>query len=1202
MKKIISALIALIMVCGLSVPAFAVNNGDGTEENPYLIYTAQDLVEIADDLSAHYKLANNIDMSSIASFYPIGNSNDGAFTGSIDGNGKTVSNLKIDTPNEKYTGFVGYNEGKIKNLNLVNADVYGGRYTGGLIGYNSTDSTVSNCTVSGSVKSDKPSAISMNVGGVIGYNGGTVSGLSNSADVDVSPADKLYCDIYVGGIIGCNDSIVDIDGFENSGKVNITTTSEAYTDYDSNYNLIQNSKLYRCVGGIVGKNNREINILNCDNKSLITANCKTSIPCCGGIIGLSMEKTNINNCINSGNVFSYANIWRTYRYQYTAELYSGGIAGYLDKDSIVFNCHNSGEITSKSQDSYIYYSWSSYYYLYQAYSGGIVGYINGEVKNCENKGVILSSFSAGGIIGKGDGVFEDLINVGDIKYFWNGRGSYSLIAYLGGIAGEGKGTFSNVYNSGDIIVDNYYTYPANSGICGACFGETYFSQAVSVGVSNNNSVTGVLGANVYVNECAMLYGIVFQASTYDYYHNGRYARDYQIHISNSMGYGDLFKEYYPVNINNLIRYQKTATQETLDENWGTNHLISNGQPHLIMMEQYPIMNRIVEDLKINETVHLEAYQNGMRLNNLIWKSYDETIAIVNSNGIVTAVGSGTTFVTAKTDNGFKAVCRINVYSDPVTENELNEENIIINKNMYSPEYSFSNISDEEIVFCKIENENVIQKQGHISSDYLGVKFRGKNEGTTKAVLFSSLGNQKTINITVTNFANSISLPTTATVNRGKTYQLPLTKDPIDNHSQVTWVSSDESIAQVNQEGVVTGTGIGNVVITAITDNGCIASCTVTVNAPVEIMAMEKVQVVIPVGSTGYVKAVPDPIDTTDKVTYSSSNTGIATVDASTGMVTARSVGSVTITARADSGAVAYGVVVVTEVQPSNISLNNTSLNLLTGDTQQLSYNILPGNVTNKNVKWSVGDTSIAVVSNNGLVTAVSPGTTKVTVTTSDGRCSATCNIYVGDVGSAENSGITVNHSEKLIYGFDITNRVEDSLTSLGEGFYLKFSDNATPYTGNHVQIMKNGKAFGEYTIVLFGDVNGDGWYDGMDSMIVSCLSNGMLDSDDLSEAEYMAADCNHDGKIDSLDVEILREAGILLADIDQLKSPSELLETSSAYVEYLNLIDQTVEEETTEVVKDEPVDLGYTFNFFDMILNLIKEIIVIIKSALAVIW
>lgn len=146
-------------------------------------------------------------------------------------------------------------------------------------------------------------------------------------------------------------------------------------------------------------------------------------------------------------------------------------------------------------------------------------------------------------------------------------------------------------------------------------------------------------------------------------------------------------------------------------------------------------------------------------------------------------------------------------------------------------------------------------------------------------------------------------------------------------------------------------------------------------------------------------------------------------------------------------------------------------------------------------------------------------------------------------------------------------------------------------TGTVVSVSYGEYGSSNYEIVIFGDVNGDGFYDGRDSMIVSCLANGMLSRENVSEAEYMAADCNHDGVIDQLDVDILNQAGVLLAEIDQTRSEEELIATSSAYVEYLNLIDQTFEAETAEVVEDEPVDPGYTFNFFDMVLSFIKKII-----------
>ena len=140
-----------------------------------------------------------------------------------------------------------------------------------------------------------------------------------------------------------------------------------------------------------------------------------------------------------------------------------------------------------------------------------------------------------------------------------------------------------------------------------------------------------------------------------------------------------------------------------------------------------------------------------------------------------------------------------------------------------------------------------------------------------------------------------------------------------------------------------------------------------------------------------------------------------------------------------------------------------------------------------------------------------------------------------------------------------------------------------------------------YTAVVFGDTNGDGWYDGMDAITVSCLANGILKKDNVSTAVYTAADCNHDGVIDQLDVDILQQAGVLLASVDQTKSEKELLETSSAYVEYLNLIDQTVGTEDIQADDSnddnvEPDESTTHSNPFEFILDFVMKIFSLIKS------
>lgn len=181
------------------------------------------------------------------------------------------------------------------------------------------------------------------------------------------------------------------------------------------------------------------------------------------------------------------------------------------------------------------------------------------------------------------------------------------------------------------------------------------------------------------------------------------------------------------------------------------------------------------------------------------------------------------------------------------------------------------------------------------------------------------------------------------------------------------------------------------------------------------------------------------------------------------------------------------------------------------------------------------------------------------------------------------------------YDNHIITGLRANLSSLDEYVYLLKDDFVLEYkgkigTGCKVDVKNNTKILETYTVVIFGDVNGDGWYDGMDAIIVSCFANGMLTESDVSEAEYMAADCNHDGAIDQLDVDILQQAGVLLAQVDQSKSEEELLETSSAYVEYLNLIDQTVDadEDTTDIPIEEPYEPSpmpvYQLNIFEKII------------------
>ncbi len=173
-----------------------------------------------------------------------------------------------------------------------------------------------------------------------------------------------------------------------------------------------------------------------------------------------------------------------------------------------------------------------------------------------------------------------------------------------------------------------------------------------------------------------------------------------------------------------------------------------------------------------------------------------------------------------------------------------------------------------------------------------------------------------------------------------------------------------------------------------------------------------------------------------------------------------------------------------------------------------------------------------------------------------------------------NGVVNINFENNTISGFDAGATSIDDYVSVETDGYSFNCDSAVIGTGTDIELTDGDTVITEFTAVIFGDVNGDGWYDGTDSIIVSCLANGLLTQDSVSEAVYRAADCNHDGVIDSFDVALLEQAGLLLSGVDQSKSNEELL-TDAAYIEYLDLIDQTpdedaAEDEVIETLENEP--------------------------------
>lgn len=217
---------------------------------------------------------------------------------------------------------------------------------------------------------------------------------------------------------------------------------------------------------------------------------------------------------------------------------------------------------------------------------------------------------------------------------------------------------------------------------------------------------------------------------------------------------------------------------------------------------------------------------------------------------------------------------------------------------------------------------------------------------------------------------------------------------------VKWSTSDEKIATVDATGKVTAIAPGTATITATTeDGGKTAACQVTVTSAVTGVTLNKTTLSLAVGASETLAAAVTPETAPNKaVTWATGDPKIATVDGA-GKVTAIAPGTTTITVTTvDGGKTAACQVTVTAaaIPVSGVSLNRPDLTLEVGASEVLSAAVAPENATNKNVKWTSSDTSVATVDGAGKVTAVKKGTTTITATTEDGGKTAVCQVTVND--------------------------------------------------------------------------------------------------------------------------------------------------------------------------------------------------------------
>ena len=365
--------------------------GEGTETDPYLICTADQLNNVRDYMSDYFKLNNDIDLdvapyNEDAGWEPIGNNNR-PFRGYFDGNGNVVKKLYINRESTNYIGLFGYaSNAVISNIGIEGVEITGRSRVGVLVG-----KKVGGTITSSYVESDTEIMGEWYVGGIAGR-------VQDAAISDSYSIINLRSNEYiVGGLVGdMRNSTIENSYF--SGD--IVAFGQSYSGY---------------AGGLVGEM-RDVTIINSSAEGSVTGTDKNI----GGLVGYARDSS-ILSCNADVTVTGSRSV--------------GGLIGEL-RDGTIENSYAKGYVSGQQN------------------AGGLAGINRGTISasyasgNVEVKDPEEFTVQLGGLIGYNMGPVYNSYSVGDVAGGADGD-------YIGGLAGGNEDTITKSYATGEVTGRDY---------------------------------------------------------------------------------------------------------------------------------------------------------------------------------------------------------------------------------------------------------------------------------------------------------------------------------------------------------------------------------------------------------------------------------------------------------------------------------------------------------------------------------------------------------------------------------------------------------------------------------------------------------------------------------------------------------------------------------------------------------------------------
>lgn len=422
-------------------------------------------------------------------------------------------------------------------------------------------------------------------------------------------------------------------------------------------------------------------------------------------------------------------------------------------------------------------------------------------------------------------------------------------------------------------------------------------------------------------------------------------------------------------------------------------------------------------LDVNDIATLEVVSNPIDTTEaytVTWSSSDNSIAEVDANGIVTGKGHGQATITAtvitktagtKTATA-KVTCNVHLETIDIVNDSLVNNNLTLKKGKeatLSIDYKPEVFAETKTIKWESSNTAVAIVENGI--------VKAIAPGTAEITATSVNGKTDKINVIVPEVKlNTITITKAdATIEKGNTEKLTVTITPEDttDDTTVTWKSSDESVATVDANGVVTAVAPGTATITASAAGKDSDGCVITVTCKLESIKLDKEKMTLEAGKTSDALAViKNPNDATvdvDDATWKSLNEEVATVDEN-GVVKAIAPGKAVIQVNLNGETAECEVTVIVTLTGVEIENSSETLEMKKSQTAELKVLYTPSNATEiPDATWKSSDEEIVAVDKNGKLKALKEGTATITVD------------YGNGITSSRKVNVTEVHADEVVF-------------------------------------------------------------------------------------------------------------------------------------------------------------------------------------------